>query len=152
MTTINYILARSTAEQRQAYMATKTQGIDGSLRAVQMMRRAFTKRMKTQEMFVVMPLNVRSVPTRKRPVVVHIGSVDGVQCSPRDIFRAAIRDNAYSIIVAHNHPSGDLSSSPEDIQLTRRLKEAAQLLGIPLLDHLILSADGYFSFAEAGLL
>jgi DNA repair protein RadC len=72
---------------------------------------------------------------------------------PREVFRTAILYGAAGIIVAHNHPSGDPTPSPEDRAVTRQLLEAGRLLGLPLYDHIILGADGrYLSFASAGLL
>jgi DNA repair protein RadC len=76
---------------------------------------------------------------------------------PREIFRPAITYSAYAVIVVHNHPSGDASPSQTDHSLTRRLAEAAELLQIKLLDHIIIGAPsegslGYFSFKEAGVL
>lgn len=68
----------------------------------------------------------------------------------RMIFQAALGVNATSIIVAHNHPSGNLTPSDADIRLTRRIKDAGIMLDIQLLDHLILSEDGYHSFADNG--
>jgi DNA repair protein RadC len=61
-------------------------------------------------------------------------------------------DRACAIVVGHNHPSGRLEPSPEDLDITRRLKQAGEVLGISLLDHLIFSSDGFFSFVEHGLL
>lgn len=88
---------------------------------------------------------------------VSLGSVNESIAHPRDVFRPAIIASAYAVIVAHNHPSGDPSPSQSDHSLTRRLAEAAELLQIKLLDHVIIGApaDGrqsYFSFKEAGIL
>lgn len=89
--------------------------------------------------------------------VISLGSVNESIAHPREIFRPAIAAAAYALIVAHNHPSGDPSPSAADHQLTRRLLEAAQLLQIKLLDHVIIGAPGenrapYFSFKEAGVI
>lgn len=88
---------------------------------------------------------------------VSLGSVNESIAHPREVFRPAIIYSAYALIVAHNHPSGDPSPSQADHSLTRRLREAAELLQIRLLDHLIIGAPAqdrapYFSFKEAGLL
>jgi DNA repair protein RadC len=88
---------------------------------------------------------------------VSIGSVNESIAHPRDIFRPALVSSAYAVIVVHNHPSGDASPSQTDHNLTRRLAEAAELLQIKLLDHIIIGAPaegspGYFSFKEAGVL
>jgi DNA repair protein RadC len=88
---------------------------------------------------------------------VSLGSVNESIAHPRDVFRPALIYSAYAVVVAHNHPSGDPSPSQADHSLTRRLREAAELLQIKLLDHVIIGApaDGrlpYFSFKEAGVL
>jgi DNA repair protein RadC len=88
---------------------------------------------------------------------VSLGSVNESIAHPREVFRPAIIYSAYALIVAHNHPSGDPSPSQADHSLTRRLREAAELLQIRLLDHLIIGAPApdrtpYFSFKEAGIL
>jgi DNA repair protein RadC len=88
---------------------------------------------------------------------VSLGSVNESIAHPRDVFRPAVIYSAYAVIVAHNHPSGDPSPSQADHSLTRRLREAAELLQIRLLDHLIIGApaddrQAYFSFKENGAL
>jgi DNA repair protein RadC len=85
------------------------------------------------------------------------GSVNESIAHPRDVFRPAVIASAYAVIVVHNHPSGDPSPSQADHNLTRRLAEAAELMQIKLLDHIIIGAQsnnapGYFSFKEAGVL
>ena len=76
------------------------------------------------------------------------GIANKVMVHPREVFRRAITDNAVAIIIAHNHPSGQLVPSDEDKAITRRLQDAGELLGITVLDHLILGRDTYFSFVE----
>jgi len=88
---------------------------------------------------------------------VSLGSINESIAHPRDVFRPAIIFSAYAVIVVHNHPSGDPSPSQTDHSLTRRLSEAAELLQIKLLDHIIIGAPEqgrppYFSFKEAGVL
>jgi len=80
------------------------------------------------------------------------GGVDQCQVAAREVFRAAVFMGATSVILAHNHPSGDPAPSVDDKFLTDRLCEAGKLLGIPVLDHLIVSEKGYYSFAEQGLI
>lgn len=80
----------------------------------------------------------------------HIGSLNASVVHPRECFKTAILSNAASIIVAHNHPSGNTTPSPEDIQITARLKEAGELLGIELLDHLVIAGDDFCSLKEGG--
>ena len=83
---------------------------------------------------------------------ISMGGLHSTICDPKVIFQAALKSNASGIIIAHNHPTGNLKPSEEDIRLTRRIKEGAGLLDIGLLDHVILSQEGYFSFADGGLL
>ena len=80
------------------------------------------------------------------------GGVTGTVVDLRLIFAAAIKANATGIILAHNHPSGNLKPSYQDLQLTKRIKEVGELLDINLLDHLIITAEGYLSMADEGLL
>jgi DNA repair protein RadC len=88
---------------------------------------------------------------------ISLGSINESIAHPRDVLRPAVISSAYAIVVVHNHPSGDPSPSQTDHSLTRRLAEAAELLQIKLLDHIIIGAPvegspGYFSFKEAGVL
>jgi DNA repair protein RadC len=88
---------------------------------------------------------------------ISLGSINESIAHPRDVFRPAVISSAYAVVVVHNHPSGDASPSQTDHSLTRRLAEAAELLQIKLLDHIIIGAPsdnspGYFSFKEAGVL
>ena len=79
---------------------------------------------------------------------VSIGSIISTNITPRDVFKSAILANAVSIIVCHNHPSGSLNPSPEDIELTKQLIAAGELLGIEVQDHLIVSNQGYKSLRD----
>ncbi|HZX74283.1 MAG TPA: JAB domain-containing protein [Cyclobacteriaceae bacterium] len=80
------------------------------------------------------------------------GGMAGTVADPKLIFVAALKLGASGIILAHNHPSGNLRPSQQDIDLTKRVKEAGRFLEIPLLDHVILTSEGYFSFADEGLI
>ena len=80
------------------------------------------------------------------------GGVSGTVADPKVIFGAALKANASGLIVAHNHPSGNLKASQSDIDLTRKLKEGGKLLEIQLLDHVIVTTEGYFSFADEGFI
>lgn len=104
-----------------------------------------------QEAFVVLLLNAKH-EVLGRPEVAAVGTVTSVTVHPRDVFRAAVRRNAAAVIVAHCHPSGDVAPSADDLELTRRLRAAADLLGIPLLDHVIVGRDALRSLAESGQL
>ena len=80
------------------------------------------------------------------------GGISGTIADPKIIFQVALKSNASSIILAHNHPSGNKQPSEADIRLTRKMKDAGVLLDLPVLDHLILTSEGYHSFADEGLL
>lgn len=83
---------------------------------------------------------------------VSTGGVVGTIADPKVIYAAALKSNSSSIILSHNHPSSILTPSEADLSLTRKLVAAGQLLDIAVLDHLIISPDNYFSFADEGLL
>jgi len=105
---------------------------------------------KQQEYFLVITLDGASHIINTRTVF--IGTLNQSLVHPREVFADAIADRAAGIIIAHNHPSGTLSASRADIVVTQRLEEVSELVGIELLDHVILAKDGYYSFADEGLL
>src|SRR4051812_40226096 len=80
------------------------------------------------------------------------GGISGTVADPRVIFVAALRANCSGILAAHNHPSSNLKPSRQDEELTQKIKHAGQFLDIKLLDHIIVSNEGYYSFADEGLL
>jgi DNA repair protein RadC len=98
------------------------------------------------ELFVVLALDVKNVVIDE--IEVARGCLTGVDVHPREVFRPLIRQSAASAVVAHNHPSGDTQPSTEDIVLTRRLREVGEIVGIPILDHVIVTPTGYASIAE----
>ena len=83
---------------------------------------------------------------------VSTGGISGTVADPKVIFAAAIKASACGIILAHNHPSGNLAPSQADIDLTRKMKEGGRFLEIQLLDHIIVTTEGYYSFADEGVL
>ena len=108
-----------------------------------------------QEAFVVITMN-----SKNNVIDVHLvslGILDASLVSPRELFIKAITDAAHSIVVVHNHPSGDPAPSAEDIRITRQIVEAGQILGIPVLDHIILGSETiedtkkFFSMREEGV-
>lgn len=103
-----------------------------------------------QEHFVALFLNVKNEVIHKETIF--IGSLNSSIVHPRDIFREAVKRSAASIICAHNHPSGNPSPSPEDIDVTKRLIEAGLLMGIELLDHVIIGNHQFISLKEKGYL
>ena len=102
-----------------------------------------------REQFLALCLNARNELVRE--VVVSIGSLNASIVHPREVFKPALACSAAAIVIAHNHPSGDPAPSREDREVTRVLSEAGRLLDVPLHDHVIVGADAYFSFRDAGL-
>ena len=107
-------------------------------------------RFEQKEHFLVMLLDVRNrvlaMPT------ISIGSLTASVAHPREIFRETIRYSAANMILIHNHPSGDPTPSREDIQITKQMMKAGEIMGIPVLDHIIIAGDGFLSLKEADCL
>ena len=103
-----------------------------------------------EEVFILITLNTKNIVTGYFEV--HRGTINTSLVHPREVFKRALLNNASNIMVAHNHPSGDPNPSKEDIQITERLKEAGNLLGINLIDHIIVGEDKYISLKEKGVL
>jgi DNA repair protein RadC len=107
-------------------------------------------RNKKQEYFVCFSLDSRGRVITRR--VVTIGLLDMALAHPREVFAGPLKDRAASVIVAHNHPSGDPTPSKEDIKTTQQLIAAGQLLGVPLHDHIILTSRNQYSFRQNHLI
>ncbi len=105
---------------------------------------------KKQEYFVAILLDGAGRIIEKN--VVFIGTLDKTLIHPREIFAPAIEKRAAGIIIAHNHPSRDLTPSGADMETTKRVQKAGEILGIELIDHLIITKEGFFSFANEGML
>ncbi len=103
-----------------------------------------------KEHFVVFYLDTRNQEIKRD--IVSIGTLNYNLVHPREVFEPAVKNLAASVIVAHNHPSGCLEPSDEDLSLTKRLSQAGKLLGIELLDHVIVTREGFMSFKQKGLL
>jgi len=101
-----------------------------------------------KEHFVCLFLNTKNHVIDKETI--SIGSLNAAIVHPREVFRAAIKRAAASIVCAHNHPTGDPTPSEEDIRLTARLAEAGTLIGIEVLDHIVLGHERYYSLKEHG--
>ncbi len=101
-----------------------------------------------REHFLVLFLNGRNQVVSY--FVAATGTANSCQVGVREVFQAAIVAGAVSVVAGHNHPSGETVASPEDKAITIRLRQAGELLGIPVLDHVILGSDGFFSFRESG--
>lgn len=103
---------------------------------------------KRQEYFIVLTMNGSNTVIAIR--IITIGIANRTLVHPREVFIHAIKDNAVGIILAHNHPSGNTNPSTEDRDITDRLVQAGELLGIKVMDHIIFCKAGYFSFLEKG--
>jgi len=105
---------------------------------------------KRQEHFICLTLNGAGEVIEKR--IITVGLLNHSLVHPREVFADAITDRAASIICVHNHPSGSLEPSSQDIAITNQLRDAGSLVGIQLIDHIIVSKNGFVSMREKGLL
>lgn len=135
-------------ETQEHYRGLRLDGSDASLSFANVVLRSYFDDKRDQEEFLVITLNTKYNPIRI--VRVTRGTLDASLVHPREVFRAAIADCASAIILAHNHPSGDPSPSPQDIATTSRLVEVGRLIGIPVVDHVIVG-DYSVSMATRGL-
>ena len=103
-----------------------------------------------KELFLVLLLDGKNRIVRR--VQISEGSLNQSIVHPREVFAPAVRESAAAVIFIHNHPSGDPAPSREDREITRRLKEAGDILGVTVLDHIIIGDGTYYSFVEAGTL
>ncbi len=103
-----------------------------------------------REIFYVVLLNNKN--RKIRDVKISEGSLTASLVHPREVYNPVIRDSAAAVIFVHNHPSGDPAPSPEDIEITRRLKEVGEVMGVRVLDHVVIGHERYFSFSDRGLL
>ncbi|HLU68098.1 MAG TPA: DNA repair protein RadC [Kofleriaceae bacterium] len=99
-----------------------------------------------QELFFVIAVDARNAITCE--IEIARGSLTAVDVHPREVFRPLVRQAAAAAVVAHNHPSGDSTPSEADVALTRRLRQAGALIGIPILDHVVIGSDDYTSIGE----
>jgi DNA repair protein RadC len=103
-----------------------------------------------RELFYVVLLTNKN--RKIREVKISEGSLTASLVHPREVYNPVIRESAAAVIFVHNHPSGDPAPSPEDREITRRLKEVGEVMGIRILDHVVIGRDRYFSFSDRGML
>lgn len=142
------VAALELGRRRRYFVPEKRPKISGSIDAYDLLKSDLED--LPHEEFWMLLLNRANRVIRKVPI--SQGGVAGTVADPKIIFKFALDELASGIIVAHNHPSGNLTASQADIQLTQRLKESGKLLEIQVLDHLIFAGYKYFSFADEGLL
>ncbi|MBI4525342.1 MAG: DNA repair protein RadC [Deltaproteobacteria bacterium] len=122
------------------------------LRSPEDVFRHFRPQFETEkhEIFYVVLLNNKN--RRIRDVKISEGSLTASLVHPREVYNPVIRDSAAAVVFVHNHPSGDPAPSQEDVEITRRLKEVGEIMGIRVLDHVVVGRDRYFSFSDRGML
>ena len=133
---------RRSATEKKKNQVTRSSDIADYLRAILEYRK--------QEVFVVVFLNRANKITHSE--IISEGGITGTVADPRVILKKALEHDATSIILCHNHPSGNVKPSHADEVLTQKIKQAAALLDISVMDHIIVGNEGYFSFADEGLL
>lgn len=140
-------LGRRVAEAADALLRKKIK-ITGPASAIDYCLRTFSRlaRDAKQEEFHMVTLDTKNQPIANHQITV--GTLKNSLVHPREVFRPAIRDAAASIFVVHNHPSGDPTPSDADLMITQRLESAAEIVGIPLLDHIIVAGDAAISIQE----
>lgn len=104
---------------------------------------------KKEEHFMVLYFDIKNKLINDE---ISIGTLNASLVHPREVFKKAIGNNTAQIIIAHNHPSGDVKPSKEDVSTTKRLVEAGKLVGISVIDHLVITPDKYFSFKDNGII
>ena len=117
-------------------------------KSVKVIEEVFSLSLQTQEVLIVLALNSKNQVIGSFEV--HKGSLDSSIAYPREIFKGALLLNSASIIMAHNHPSGNPTPSLEDLQITNRVLEADNIIGINLLDHIIIGENNFISLKKIG--
>ena len=103
-----------------------------------------------REHFYALTLDAKNRPVAE--ILVAVGGLTACSVTTSDVFRLVLREPAVGVIFVHNHPSGEPSPSPQDVNVTNRLRQAGAVLGVQILDHVIVGRQGHFSFLDAGLL
>jgi DNA repair protein RadC len=149
-TLLNYNLAEIQVSYKTKVKPSERRKITTSKDAESVLREVWNDTIEFREEFYILLLN------RANQVLgwykVSAGGITGTVVDPKLIFSVALKGLACSLVLAHNHPSGNLQPSSQDIALTQKLKQAGEILEIPILDHLILSTEGYYSFGDEGIL
>jgi DNA repair protein RadC len=139
-------LGRRVAEAKDEYQQPKK--LNSAVAAIEFCRIHFARLIdeSLQEQFHIITLNTRMGVINTHRIT--IGTLDASLVHPREVFRPAIKDSASSLILAHNHPSGDPTPSPEDFSVTDRLSKAGELVGISVVDHIVMGKFGLVSVKE----
>jgi len=145
---ITIIAAMELGKRRRSAATLIRDKISGSQDVYEIMQEKLSD--EPYEEFWILLLNRSNSLIRK--MCVSEGGLSGTVADPKKIFKMAMDARASAIILSHNHPSGNQRPSEADIRLTRKMKEAGNLLDLPILDHIIIARDRYFSFADEGML
>ncbi len=145
---ITIVAALELGRRRREAEGLKKEKISGSADAFEILQPRMSD--LPHEEFVVLMLNRANEVIGKYDL--SKGGIAGTVVDPKLVFKAALEHLACGIILCHNHPSGNPKPSPEDLKLTKKLKDAGTLMEIDVLDHIIVAGDQYFSFADEGLL
>lgn len=145
---ISIISAMEIGRRRRESDTARTEQITSSRDVYELLRRQFSD-LNHEEFWIVLLNRSNKVLSRH---LISKGGQAGTIADPKIIFQTALENHSASIILSHNHPSGNLKPSQADLQLTRKLKDAGDLLDISVLDHLIFADSGYLSFADEGLM
>lgn len=147
MTSVTKYTVQLVRENETPYSGEK---INTPVKGVKLLNNMFSMDCQPAEIFVMLALDCQ-----KQPIgcfLVHQGTISSTVVSPRDVFQRALLVNAHSIIIAHNHPSGDPKPSMSDVELTKTLREVGKSLGVRVADSLIIGDNGrYLSFEEEGM-
>jgi len=148
MTNISIYELRLVKEGKEQYNVDEK--ITNPETAVKIVNEVFDLENKAEEEMIMITLDTKNKPTGLFRI--SKGTISASMVHPREVFKRAVLHNANSIMLFHNHPSGGLTPSSEDINVTNRLNDCGNLLGIKLLDHIIISREGYLSFKGKKLL
>lgn len=143
-------LAEISVTYRNKTKPSELRKVSCSSDVVDLLRNIWSDRIEHVEQFLVLCLN------RANKVLgwslVSSGGLSGTVADPKVIFQIGLKSNASSVILAHNHPSGNIQPSESDIRLTRKLANAGFFLDLPVLDHIILTSESYYSFADEDMM
>lgn len=146
MTSVTKYTVQLVRENETPYSGEK---INTPVKGAKLLNKIFSMDCQPAEIFVMLALD-----SQKQPIgcfLVHQGTISSTVVSPRDVFQRALLVNAHSIIIAHNHPSGETKPSISDMELTKDLRDIGKSLGVKVVDSLIIGDNGrYFSYAEEG--
>lgn len=147
---IMFLLAEISISYKPLFMISERPKITTSIQAYNVLKSVWSDDLTYCEEFLILLLN------RANKVLgisrISVGGISGTTADPIKIFQSALKANASGIILAHNHPSGNLTPSEADKNLTKKLQEAGKFLDVQVIDHIILTEESYFSFGDEGLM